>query len=64
MPVTLVSQMKKQIDDLSTEGKIAVLFRSAEVISETEDEDVANGLKALFNTLVSDLLSSGHDKKH
>lgn len=64
MPVTLVSQMKKEIDDLSTEGKIAVLFRSAEVISETEDEDVANGLKALFNTLVSDLLSSGHDKKH
>ena len=64
MPVTLVSQMKKQIDDLSTEGKIAVLFRSAEVISETEDEDVANVLKALFNTLVSDLLSSGHDKKH
>jgi hypothetical protein len=56
--------MKTEINSLSTEGKIAVIFRAAELIDETRDDDVVSGLRSLFKALVSDLLSPSHEHKH
>lgn len=57
-------RVKTEVSNLPVEAKIAIVLRTAECIEESKDADVVKGLKVLFSTLITDLVTIKTEPRH
>lgn len=54
----MMNEGRGTVSELPMEAKIAIAIRLAEVIDDCKDQEVLRGLRALFHTLIGDLVNS------
>ena len=57
-------RVKTEVGNLPVEAKIAIALRTAECIEQSKDVDVVKGLKVLFSTVISDLVTIKTEPRH